>query len=202
MAHSQKSKERIEKFKQTGNTDLIYKSEIDKACFQHDMAYGKSKDLVKRTKSDKVLKDKAFKIVINPNYHGYQRGLASVVYKCFDKKYKGSGIVNEPNYQLAKELHKPIIKKSKKRKVYSYFRDNIWVLICLICNHWVNITKESSIYYVKLICLVNMHGLFLWKTRGISIVNAFQKIISKRLKPNKIWVDQGGKFYNMFILIC
>ena len=58
-----------------------------------------------------------------------------MVYKCFDKKYKGSGIVNEPNYQLAKELHKPIIKKSKKRKVYSYFRDNIWVLICLICNH-------------------------------------------------------------------
>ena len=120
---------------QTGNTDFIYKNELDKACFQHDMAYGKSKDLVKRTKSDKVLKDKAFKIVINPNYHGYQRGLASVVYKCFDKKYKGSGIVNEPNYQLAKELHKPIIKKSKKRKVYSYFRDNIWVLICLICNH-------------------------------------------------------------------
>ena len=130
-----KNKERIEKFMQTGNTDFIYKNELDKACFQHDMAYGKSKDLVKRTKSDKVLKDKAFKIVINPNYHGYQRGLASVVYKCFDKKYKGSGIVNEPNYQLAKELHKPIIKKSKKRKVYSYFRDNIWVLICLICNH-------------------------------------------------------------------
>ena len=94
---------------QTGNTDLIYKSEIDKACFQHDMAYGKSKDLVKRTKSDKVLKDKAFKIVSNPNYDGYQRGLPSVVYKCFYKKYKGSGIVNEPNYQVAKKLHKPII---------------------------------------------------------------------------------------------
>ena len=75
------------------------------------MTYGKSKDLIKRTLSDKVLKDKAFKIASNPNYDGYQRGLASMVYKFFDKKSKGSGIINEPNYQLANELHKPIIKK-------------------------------------------------------------------------------------------
>ena len=127
-----KNKERIEKFMQTGSTDFIYKNELDKACFQHDMAYGKSKDLVKRTQSDKVLKDKAFKIASNPKY-GYQRGLASMVYKFFDKKSKGSGIsallanksANESNYQLANELHKPIIRKFKKRKVYSSFRDNI-----------------------------------------------------------------------------
>ena len=87
-------------------------------------AYGKSKDVIKRTQSDKVLKNKAFKIASNPNYDGYQRGLASMVYKFFDKKStlldksKGSGI-NEPNYQLANELHKPIIRKFKKRKVYS-----------------------------------------------------------------------------------
>ena len=90
------------------------------------MAYGKSKNLVKRTQSDKVLKDKAFKIASDPKYDGYQRGLASMVYKFFDKKSKGSGIINEPNYQLANELHKPIIRKFKKRKVYSSFRDNIW----------------------------------------------------------------------------
>ena len=90
------------------------------------MAYGKSKDLVKRTQSDKVLRDKAFKIASNPKYDGYQRGLASVVYKFFDKKSSGSGITNEFNYQLANELHKPIIKKSKKRKVYSSFKGNIW----------------------------------------------------------------------------
>ena len=112
---------------QTGNTDFIYKNELDKACFQHDMAYGKSKDLIKKLQSDKVLKDKAFKIASNPNYDGYQRGLASMVYKFFDKKPKGSGIVtNEPNYQLANELHKPIIRKLKKKNVYSSFRDNIW----------------------------------------------------------------------------
>ena len=71
---------------QTGNTDFVYKNELDKACFQHDMAYGKSKDLIKRTQSGKFLKDEAFKIVNNPNYDGYQRGLASMVYNFFDKK--------------------------------------------------------------------------------------------------------------------
>ena len=107
-----KNKERIEKFMQTGNADFFYKNELDKACFQHDMAYGKSKDLIKRTQSDKVLKDKAFKIASNPKYDGYQRGLASMVYKFFDKKFKRSGI-NEPNYQLANELHKPLTGKFK-----------------------------------------------------------------------------------------
>ena len=111
-----KNKERIEKYMQTGNTDFIYKKELDKACFQHDMAYGKTKDLIKRTQSDKVLRDKAFKIASDPKYDGYQRGLASMVYKFFDKKFSGRGIT-EPNYQLADELHKPIIRKFKKRKV-------------------------------------------------------------------------------------
>ena len=119
-----KNKERIEKFMQTGNTDFIYKNELDKACFQHDMAYGKLKDLIKGTQSDKVLRDKAFKIASDPNYDGYQRGLASMAYKFFDKKSSGSGII-EPNYQLAGECHKPIIRKLKKRKVYSSFRNKI-----------------------------------------------------------------------------
>ena len=75
---------------------------FDKACFQHDTAYGKTKDLVKITQPDKVLKDKAFKIASNLKYNGCQRVLASMVYKFFDKNSKGSGIVtNEPNYQLA-----------------------------------------------------------------------------------------------------
>ena len=121
-----KNKERIDKFMATGNTDFIYKNELDKAYFQNDMAYGKSKDLVRRTQSDKVLRDKAFKIVSDPKCDGYQRGLASMVYKFFDKKSKGSGIIKESNYQLANELHKPIIKRFKKRKVYSSFKDNIW----------------------------------------------------------------------------
>ena len=111
MVHLLKNKERIEKFMKTGNTDFICKNELDKACFQHNMAYGRSKDLVKRTQSDKVSRDKAFKIESDLKYDGYQRGLASMVYKFFDKKSKGSGIINQSNYQLANEFHKPIIKK-------------------------------------------------------------------------------------------
>ena len=81
-----KNKEKIEKFMQTGNTDFIYKSQLDKACFQHDLAYDKLKDLAKRTQSDKVLRDKAFKIASNPKYDGHQKELISMIYKFFDKK--------------------------------------------------------------------------------------------------------------------
>ena len=123
-----KNEEKIQKFKETGDTSYIYKNELDKACFQHDMAYGGFKDSAKRTIADKVLWDKAFKIASNQKYNGYQRGLASMVYKFFVKKSEGSGIVNnnKENIQLADELHKPIIRKFEKRKVYSSFRYNIW----------------------------------------------------------------------------
>ena len=77
------------------------------------MAYGDFKDLERRTDSDKILRDKAFNMAKNPKYDGYQRGLASMVYKFFDKKSKGSGvnIQVKHNEQLAEELHKPIIRK-------------------------------------------------------------------------------------------
>ena len=93
---------------QNGNANFIYKNELDKACFQHDMAYGKSEDLVKRTQSDKVSKNKAFKIASDPKYNGYQRGLASMIYKFFDKKStslnksSGNGIINETKLSSGK----------------------------------------------------------------------------------------------------
>ena len=95
------------------------------------MAYGDFKDLPKRTAADKVLRDKAFKIASDQKYDGYQRGLASMVYKFFDKKSQGCShslqvATNNENMQLADELHKPIIRKFKKRKVHSSFRDSIW----------------------------------------------------------------------------
>ena len=111
---------------QTENTDFIYKNDIDKTYFQHDTAYGKSKDLAKRTQSDKVLRDKAFEIASDLKYDGYQRGLASMVYNFFDKKSCRSGVASMTNYQLANELQRQIIKKFKRRKVYSSFRGNIW----------------------------------------------------------------------------
>ena len=82
------------------------------------MAYGQSKDLTKRTQSDKVLKDNPFKISSDPKYDGYQRGLVSMVYKFFDKESSGSGVDAEPNYQFADELHRQIIRKLKRRKVF------------------------------------------------------------------------------------
>ena len=95
-----KHKQRIQNFKKTGDTNYIYKNELDKACFAHDAAYSDSKDLTKRTVADKILGNKAFNIAKDPKYDGYQRGLASMVYKCFDKKSalladkstKGSGV--------------------------------------------------------------------------------------------------------------
>ena len=113
-----KNKERIQKFKETGDTSYIYKNELDKACFQHYMAYEDFKDLKRRTFSDNVLIDKGFNIAKNPKYDGYQRRLAYIVYKVFDKKSTGSS-VNIPlefNEQLAKELHKPIIRNFKKEQ--------------------------------------------------------------------------------------
>ena len=83
-----KNKKRIQKFKETGDTNYIYKNELDKACFQHDMAYGDFKDLARRTASDKFLGDKAFNIVKNPKYDVCQRGLASMVYNFFDKNFR------------------------------------------------------------------------------------------------------------------
>ena len=80
------------------------------------MAYGDFKDLVRRTASDKVLRDKAFNIVKNPKYDGYQRGLTSMVFKFFDKKMIGNSVnVDVNNEKLAEELHKPIIRKLKKK---------------------------------------------------------------------------------------
>ena len=79
-------KERINKFKQTGDKSYIYRIELDQPCFQHDSAYADHKDLINRTKSDKVLRDKAYNIASNPEHDGYQRGLASMVYNFLIKR--------------------------------------------------------------------------------------------------------------------
>ena len=110
-------KERIIEFKCTGDTRYIYRNELDKACFQHDSADAGHKDLINRTEADKVLKDKGYDIASNPEYDGYPRGLASMVYKFFDKKSTGSGFKKLKNTTkpsssiLADELHKPVIRK-------------------------------------------------------------------------------------------
>ena len=85
-----------------------------------------NRKLAKRTEWDKVLRDEAFEIANDPKYDGYQRGLASMVYKIFDKKSNGSGVSTVPNYQLVNEIQRQIIRIMKRRKVYSSFKDTNW----------------------------------------------------------------------------
>ena len=132
-----KNTERIQKFKETGDTSYICKSKLDKAFIQRDMAYGDFKDLKRKTFSDNVLKDKASNIAKNAKYDGYQTGLASMVYKFFDKKSKGSGVNIEAknNEKLAEELHKPIIRNVKKKEQFIMDLKTIFgVLIQLMYN--------------------------------------------------------------------
>ena len=174
-------KERIKEFKRTGDTRYIYRNELDKPCFQHDSAYADYKDLINRTKSDKVLRDKAYDIASNPEYDGYQRGLASMVYKFFYKKATaepsslermGSGIASSSI--LANELRKPIIKKFDKRKVCSQFKDNIWRVD--LADMQSLSKKNIGIKY--LLCAIDLYSKYafvipLKDKKGISIVDAF-----------------------------
>ena len=159
------------------------------------MAYGDFKDLARKTASDKILRDKAFNIAKNPKYDGYQRGLASMVYKFFDKKSKGSGV----NIPLTEELNKPIIRKFKKGKVDSGFRDNIWGADLAD----MELISRFNKGFRFLLCVIDIFSRYAWviplkdKKKGVSIVNTFQKILKKSdRKPNKIWVDKGSEFYN------
>ena len=120
-----------------------------------------------------------------------------MVYRLFDKKSSGSGVNAEPNYQHVNELHQQIILKFKKRKVYSSFRDNIWGVDLADMQLLSKYNKEIK----YLLCAIDIFSKYAWVVplkdkKGTSIVNAFQKIISKGRKPNKIWVDQGSEFYN------
>ena len=207
-------KETIKEFKRTGDKRLLYRNELDKACFRHDAAYAKYKDVENRLISDQKLRNSEYDIASNPKYDGYQRGLASMVYKFFDSKVTPldkktmSGKSMGNNKVLAEELHKPVIKKFNKRKVNSQFRDNIW---------GVNLAgmqslskKNKGIKY--LLCAIDLFSKYafvvpLKDKKGISIPNAFNKIIkqsnrrvkgtsAKHIRPNKIWLDQGGEFYN------
>ena len=185
-----KHQQRIQKFKETGDTNYIYMNELDKACFVHDAAYSDSKDLIKKTVADKILKNKAFDIAKDPKYDGYQRGLASMLYQFFDSKVSGIGEKLIPeNEQLANELHKPIIRKFEKRKVYSTFKDNIWGVDLADMQLLSKYNKGIKF----LLRVIDIFSKYAWVVplkdkKGISIVKAFQSIVKQsNRKPNKIW---------------
>ena len=146
-----------------------------------------------------------YDVASNPKCDGYQRGLASLLYKFLDKKSMGSGTAKPSSLEhiagssiLADERHKPIISKFNKRKVYSKFKDNIWGVD--LADMQSLSRKNKGIKY--LLCAIDLYGKYAFvipvkDKKGISIANAFNKIIKQsNRKPNKIWVDQGGEFYN------
>ena len=152
------------------------------------MAYGDSKDLAENTAVDKVLRDKAFNIAKGPKYDGCQKGLVSMVYKFFNKKTAGSGVKSMPqNEQLAEELHKPIIKKFKKRRVYSSFKDNIWGAD--LAN--IELISKFNKGFRFLLCVIDIFNKYAWVVplkdkKDVSIVNACQTILKdSNRKPNK-----------------
>ena len=117
-----------------------------------------------------------------------------MVYKFFDKKSTGGGVANEPSYQLANELHKPIIRKFKKRKVYSGFRNNIWGADLAD----MQLISKFNKGFRFLLCVIDIFHKYAWVVplkdkKGISIVKVFQKILDKsERKPNKIWIDKAS----------
>ena len=158
------------------------------------MAYEGFKDLKKRTDADKVSRDKVFNFAKDPKYDGYQRGLASMVYKIFDKKTAGSGVKSMPQKeQFAEELHQSIIRKFKERKVYSAFKENIWGVDL---GDMQLISKFNKRF--KFLCVIDIFSKYAWVVplkdiKGVSIVNAFQKNLKQsNKKPNKIWVDKSS----------
>ena len=163
------------------------------------MAYGDFKDLAKRTASDKALRDKAFNNAKNPKHDGYQRGIASMVYKFVDKKPKGCGInMDANNEKLAKELHKLIIRKFKKITVYSGFKDNIWGDDLAD----MELINKSNKGFRFLLCLIDIFSKYTWVVplkdkKGVTIANVFQRILNfSTRKPNRIWVNKSSEIYN------
>ena len=124
-----------------------------------------------------------------------------MVYRFLDKKSSGSELANKENTQLADELHKPIIWKFNLKKVYSSFKDNIWGVD--LADMWLLSKFNKGFRF--LLCVNDIFSKYAWAVplkdkKGISIVNAFQiKLKESNRKANKIWVDKGSEFYNMYL---
>ena len=146
------------------------------------------------------MSDKAFNIAKNLKYERYQRGIASIVYLFFDKETSCSAIKNEcfSKKELAEELHKPIIRKFKKRKVHLPFIDNIWGPDLAD----MQLISKFNKGICFLFCVIDINSKCAWviplkDRKGIAITDTFQKTLEEsNQKPNKIWIEKGSEFYN------
>ena len=170
------------------------------------MAHGDFKDLTRRTASEKILYDKAFNIAKHPRSHEYQRGLVSMVYKFFDKRYSATrakkcagGAAESENMakqELAEELHKPVIRKFEKQKVHSSFIDNIWGDDLGDMQLLSKFNQGTRV----LLCFIDIFNKYDWviplkDKKDFTITNAFQKILDEsNCKLNEIWIDKDREF--------
>ena len=162
------------------------------------MAYGDFKDLNRKTAADKVLCDE------DPKYDVYQRGLASMVYKFYDKKSSSISFKNIPNKELAKELHRSIIRNFNKRNVHSPFIDNIWGADLAT----MQLLSKFNEIFRFLLCVIDIYRKYasaipLKDKKGIMITSPFLEILVKsNRKPNTVWVDKGSEFHNRSMKSC
>ena len=158
------------------------------------MAYRDFKDLAKRTALDKLLRDKAFNIDKNPKYDGYQRNPASMVYNFFDKKSPGSGVAMLQNQQLAEELHKTIIRKLEKRRVYSSFKDNIWGADLTYMQLITNFIKGFR-FLLCIILIIIIFNILRFLLRIIDIFSKYAWVVPLKNKKIVIIADAFQKKY-------
>ena len=150
-----KNQERIRKFKDTGNSPYIYQDKLEKACFQHDMTRRDFKDLTRRAAFDRILHDKAFNIIKNPKYDERQGRLALMVYKFSNKKLL---VLVFSNKELGEELHRPMIRNFKKRKLLSSLINNIWGID--LAN--MQLISKSNEGFRFLLCFIDTFSIYAW----------------------------------------
>ena len=193
-----KNKQRIQKFKETGDLRYIYQNELDQACFRHDMVYGDFKDINRRIFADKVLYNKAFNIAEDPNTMDInvdflQWFINSLIKERLVKVLKNENISNKKS---GKQLHKPIIRTFNKRKEHSPFIDNIWGADLAE----MQLTSKFNKGFRILLFVIDIYSKYPWvislkNKESIAITNAFRKILKEsNRKSNKIWVDKGSDF--------
>ena len=172
-----------------------------KAYFAHDAANTDSRDVVKRTVSDKIVKERASEIALNPKCDAYQRGPVSMVYMFFEKKIKSGRRATSKtranvNEVLAQILHKPLIKEFKRRKVYWRFGGNIWT---------TDLAEMKSVSSknpsVKYLCVIDVFTMYPWvkpfTEKSETVLNGFIGIANgSKHKLNILWIDKGKEFHN------
>ena len=184
--------ERIQNFRKTGNLKDLYRNKLEKDFFDHDAAYSDSKDLAKRTVSYKILKDRPYKIARYLRYDGYKRALSSVVYKFLEKEAGSGASVNKA---LAEELHKPIIIKFKRRRVYTRFID-IWAAD--LAEIRLFSSKNQTVKH--LLCVMDVFTKYAWvkpmkDEKSKTFLDAFIEIVNEsNRKPNKSVLIKEEKF--------